>query len=47
MQMEYTWYDPEHLVCTDEEEGIFYGREGKVGEFFRIECEKQTIEEML
>lgn len=40
MQMEYTWYDPEHLVCTDEEEGIFYGREGKVGKSFRIECKE-------
>lgn len=40
MQMEYIWDDPEHLVCTDEEEGIFYGREGKVGKPFRIECKE-------
>lgn len=38
MQMEYTWDDPEHLICTDEEEGIFYGRMGTVGEKFRIMC---------
>lgn len=38
MQMKYIWDDPEHLVGTDEEEGIFYGREGTVGEKFRIMC---------
>ncbi len=40
MKMEYTWLDPEQLVGTDEEEGIFYGREGVVGEKFRIVCDE-------
>lgn len=47
MQMEYIWDDPEHLIGTDEEEGIFYGRMGTVGEKFRIACdglqEKQSL----
>lgn len=38
LQMEYIWDDPEHLVGMDEEESIFYGREGTVGERFRIVC---------
>ncbi|MGN0154792.1 MAG: DUF4179 domain-containing protein [Lachnospiraceae bacterium] len=38
MQMEYDWDDPEHIVCGDEEEGIWYGKTGKVGNPFRIKC---------
>ncbi len=40
LQMEYIWDDPEHLVGTDEEEGIFYGKEGRVGKPFRIDCKE-------
>ncbi len=38
LQMEYDWTDPEHIVCGDEEEGIWYGKSGKVGNAFRIDC---------
>lgn len=40
LQMEYDWEDPEHIVCSDEEEGIWYGKSGKVGKPFRIDCQK-------
>ena len=40
LQMDYDWEDPEHIVCSDEEEGIWYGKSGKVGKPFRIDCQK-------
>lgn len=37
-QLEYIWTDPDYIVCDDEHEGEFHGREGAVGEPFRINC---------
>lgn len=37
-QLEYIWTDPDYVVCDDEHEGEFHGREGTVGESFRINC---------
>lgn len=37
-QLKYIWADPDYIVCDDEHEGEFHGRNGLVGESFRINC---------
>ena len=38
LQMDYSWTDPAYVVCDDEHEGEWHGREGLVGEIFRVNC---------